>query len=127
MLDSALLRPGRFDRILLVGSPNIEGRENIFKIHTKNMPLAKDIDVKKILERTEGFVGADLEALARESAMLALRENIDCKDVKMKHFEEALKKVKASVSKGDLEKYRKIEDNYLRSARAALDNSPYLG
>jgi len=129
MLDSALLRPGRFDRILLVGSPSKEGREKIFKIHTKNMPLAKDVVVNDILDRTEGYVGADIESLVREAAMLCLRENMENKEVKMKHFEEALKKVGASVSKSDMDRYRKIETDYLRSAKAALEKSPsaYLG
>ena len=129
MLDSALLRPGRFDRILLVGSSNKEGREKIFRIHTKNMPLAKDVDVDYLMEKTEGYVGADIESLVREAAMLALREDITVKEVKMKYFEDALKKVGPSVTKSDMDKYRKIETEYLRSAKAALErpSSPYLG
>ncbi len=128
MLDSALLRPGRFDRILLVGAPEREGRENIFKIHTKNMPLAKDVNVQKILDQTEGYVGADIESLVREAAMLSLRDNIDTKEVKMKYFEEAIKKVGASVTKSDMDRYRKIETEYLRSAKAALEvPKSYLG
>jgi transitional endoplasmic reticulum ATPase len=128
MLDSALLRPGRFDRILLVGSPEKEGREKIFKIHTKNMPLAKDVDIQKIMNQTEGYVGADIESLVREAAMLSLRDNIDSKEVKMKYFEEAIKKVGASVTKSDMDRYRKIETEYLRSAKAALEvNKSYLG
>ena len=128
MLDGALLRPGRFDRILLVGSPEKEGRENIFKIHTKNMPLAKDVDVQRIINQTEGYVGADIESLVREAAMLSLRENIDSKEVKMKYFEEALKKVGTSVTKSDMDRYRKIETDYLKSAKAALETpKSYLG
>jgi transitional endoplasmic reticulum ATPase len=128
MLDSALLRPGRFDRILLVGSPEKEGREKIFKIHTKNMPLAKDVNMQKIINQTEGYVGADIESLVREAAMLSLRDNIDSKEVKMKYFEEAIKKVGASVTKSDMDRYRKIETEYLRSAKAALEvNKSYLG
>ena len=130
MLDSALLRPGRFDRILLVGVPDKEGRENIFKIHTKNVPLAEDVNIKKIIDQTEGYGGADMESLVREAAMLALRENIESKEVKMKHFEEALKKVAPSVTKADMDRYRKIETEYLRSAKAALETpmqNAYLG
>ena len=128
MLDSALLRPGRFDRILLVGSPAKEGREKIFDIHTKNMPLAKDVNIKKIIDQTEGYVGADMESLVREAAMLSLRDNIDSQDVSMKYFEEAMKKVGASVTKSDMDRYRKIETEYLRSAKAALEvPKSYLG
>ena len=130
MLDSALLRPGRFDRILLVGSPDKKGREQIFKIHTKNMPLSKDFNIEKMLDQTEGYVGADIESVVREAGMLTLRENIDNKEVKMKHFEEALKKVGPSVTKTDMDRYRKIETEYLKSAKSALEVRPqgaYLG
>ena len=128
MLDGALLRPGRFDRILLVGASDKEGRLQIFKIHTKNMPLASDVNISKIIDQTEGYVGADIESLVREAAMLALRENIDAKEVKMKHFEDAIKKVGASVTKADMDRYRKIETEYLRSAKAALEiPKSYLG
>ena len=128
MLDSALLRPGRFDRILLISSPDKKGREQIFKIHTKNMPLAKDVSIKKLVDKTEGYVGADIESLVREAAMLALRDDMESKEVKMKYFEEALKKVGASVSKGDMDRYRRIETDYLKSAKAALETpSAYLG
>jgi len=129
MLDGALLRPGRFDRILLIGSPEKQGRENIFKIHTKNMPLAKDVNISKIIDNTDGYVGADIESLVREAAMLALRDDIEVKEVKMKYFEEAMKKVGASVTKSDIDRYRKIETDYLRSAKAALEPSQksYLG
>ena len=128
MLDTALLRPGRFDKILLVGAPEEEGRLQILKIHTKNMPLAKDVDLKDIAKKAEGYTGADLEALAREAAMIALREDKDIKQVKNKYFMEALKKVKPSISKPLLEVYKKIEENYLKSAKTAIPlESSYLG
>jgi len=128
MLDHALLRPGRFDRILLVPGPSIEGRLEVLKIHTKKMPLGKDVDLDKLAEKTEGYVGADIENLVRESAMLALREDINIKQVSKKHFDEAIKKVKPSVTKGDMDLYQKIEETYLRSAKAAIaTQKPYLG
>jgi transitional endoplasmic reticulum ATPase len=128
MLDSALMRPGRFDRIVYVDVPDEEGRLSILKIHTKNMPL-ENVNLIEIAKETEGYTGADLEALTREAAMLALRENIESKNVGKNHFEKAMDKVRPSVSKGDVERYKKIEENYLRSAKAALDNScsTYLG
>jgi len=137
MLDPALLRPGRFDRILLVNSPNEKGRLKILQIHTKNMPIGdkkpfNDKDKEKFLinfaKKTEGYTGADIEGLAREAAMLALRESVDSKLVKKKHFDEALNKIKPSVNKHTLDVYKKIEDNFLQSAKAAipLENS-YLG
>jgi transitional endoplasmic reticulum ATPase len=128
ILDAAILRPGRFDRVLLVGPSEKKGRLEILKIHTKNMPLAKDVDINELAEKTEGYVGSDLEALAREAAMLALRKNIDAKQVTKDNFEEAMAKVKPSVKKADIERYQKIEENYLKSAKAALENnSAYFG
>ncbi len=128
MLDSGLLRPGRFDKILLVASPEEEGRLGILKIHTKNMPLSRDVDIKDISKKTIGYTGADIEALTREAAMLALRESKEAKQVKKKHFNEALRKIKPSVSKPTLEVYKKIEDSFIRSAKAAVPmESSYLG
>jgi transitional endoplasmic reticulum ATPase len=128
ILDAAILRPGRFDRVLLVGPSEKKGRLDIFKIHTKNMPLAKDVDIEELAEKTEGYVGSDIEGLCREAAMLALRKNIDAKQVGKEHFEEAMAKVKASVTKKDIERYKHIEENYLKSAKAALENGAnYFG
>ena len=128
LLDPGLLRPGRFDRILLVNSPEEEGRLNILKIHTKNMPLAKNVSLNELAKKTIGYTGADLESLTREAAMLSLRESIDSKEVNRKHFDEALKKVKPSVTKTTLEAYKKIEDAFLQSAKTAVPiESSYLG
>ena len=138
MLDSALLRPGRFDKILLVDAPDEKSRENILKIHTRAMPLG---DGKKLLTdkerstllsdlsgQTAGYTGADLESLAREAAMLSLRESAEAKYVQKKHFEEALNKVRPSVTKSTLEVYKKMEENFIRSARVAIPTSgSYLG
>jgi len=127
-LDSALMRPGRFDRIVFVNVPNKDGRLKILEIHTKKMPLDKDVDLKYISEQTEGFTGADLESLSREAGMLALRENIEAKKVSKIHFEKAMDKVMPSVSKGDQDRYKQIEQQYLRSARSALpDITSYAG
>jgi len=122
MLDTALLRPGRFDKILLVNAPTVEGRENILKIHTKEMPLVKGISLKELAKETEGFTGADLEAFAREAAMIALRKNIDAVEVTKVNFEEALKKIKPSVTKQSIETYKKIEKQFLDNAKSAIDN-----
>ena len=128
MIDPAILRPGRFDKILLVDAPNEQGRHNILKIHTHKMPLARNINLKDLAKKTSGYTGADLEALSREAAMLALRESPDAKQVTKKHFEEALTKVKPSVTKAAIETYKKIEDNFLKTTKAAIPTaSTYLG
>ena len=117
MVDTALLRPGRFDRIILTPVPGLAARLEIFKVHTALMPLAKDVDIENLAKETEGYVGADVEAVCREAAIHALREDISAKDVKMKHFEDALRKVRQSVPK-DVEKmYEDLQERF-RSARA---------
>ena len=88
-LDPALRRPGRFDRELEIGVPKKEGRLNILKIHTRNMPLSKDVELDKIAEVTHGFVGADLSSLAKEAAMILLRKDILPK-INLKDEEEAI-------------------------------------
>jgi len=127
MLDSALMRPGRFDRIVYVPIPEKAGRLQILKIHTAGMPLDKNLNLNKLAEETEGYTGADIESLAREAAMLALRENKDAKIVKKEHFEKAMEKIMPSVSKADTERYKQVEQKYLRSAKSALPGAAYAG
>ncbi|MGE9835037.1 ATP-dependent zinc metalloprotease FtsH [Streptococcus orisratti] len=84
VLDPALLRPGRFDRKVLVGSPDVKGREAILRVHAKNKPLADDVDLKVVAQQTPGFVGADLENVLNEAALVAARRNkkiIDASDI----------------------------------------------
>lgn len=116
MLDTALLRPGRFDRIILVDVPDEKTRLEIFKVHTKEMPL-KDVNIELLAKKTQGYVGADIEALCREAAILALREDIKAKEVKMKHFEQAFEKVRPSVTKDIEEAYRNIYEHF-KTARS---------
>lgn len=73
ILDPAILRPGRFDRNVLIGRPDVGGREEILKVHAKNKPLAEDVDLKQIAQTTAGFTGADLENLLNEAAIIAAR------------------------------------------------------
>ena len=129
MLDPAILRPGRFDKILLVNAPEEKGRKNILEIHTKKMPLDKDVNLGNLAKEAEGFSGADLEALVREAGMVALRESKEAKIVKKKHFEEAMKKVKPSITKSLIETYKKVEENFLKSAKAGISDGSgsYLG
>jgi len=127
ILDPALLRPGRFDRIVFVPIPEKEERLKILQIHTNKMPLAKDINLTKLSEETEGYTGADIESLVREAAIISLRENIETKEVSKKHFEKAMEKVCPSVSKSDQERYKQVEQKYLRSAKAALESTSYTG
>src|SRR3989344_1816173 len=168
MLDPALLRPGRFDRIILADVPDEESREKILDIHTKAMPIVptkeeiKEIEryfgkeakfkiisktplvqsvnykeankpkeeevnieglsdrdklIHYLVKKTEGFVGADIESFVREAAIIALRKDIQTKVVTVTDFDEALVKVKPSVSEDTAKRYKKIEEHYLKKAK----------
>ncbi len=97
IIDPSLLRPGRFDELLLVGPPDKEAREEIFKIHTRNMPLTEDVDLSELAELTDGYVGADIESICRQAGMIALRENMDAKEVTKEHFMKALEETSPSI------------------------------
>jgi transitional endoplasmic reticulum ATPase len=99
IIDEALLRPGRFDRILEVPAPDTEARKHIFQIHTKKKPLESDVHLDKLVEMTEGMTGADIAALVNAAAMSAIKEQVRQKNgsklrISMKHFETALNKIK---------------------------------
>ena len=119
IIDPALLRPGRFDRLVYVRPPDKRSRLAIFKIHTRNMPLAEDVDLEELADMTEGYVGADIEAVCREAVMLALRENINAEKVHMRHFLEALRKIKPSVTESMLSFYERFEEK-AKSERAKV-------
>ncbi len=123
IVDNALLRAGRFDRLILIPAPDLEARKSIFKIHTIGMPLDESVNLDDLAERTDGFVGADIESLCREAGILALRESMEAEKVKMEHFEKALSKARPSVDEETITFYeamgeeleggmhkRKIED-----------------
>jgi transitional endoplasmic reticulum ATPase len=109
LIDPALLRPGRFDELVYVGVPDTAGRRRILAIHTKNMPLAKDVDLESLAQRAERFTGADLEDLVRRAGLTALRRGLDSKIVTMADFETALRETRASVTEEMLNDYAEIE------------------
>jgi len=124
IIDPALLRPGRFDRLLYVAPPDDESRTQIFSIHTKKKPLADDVKIKDLVEKTKGYTGADIAALASAAVMLALREHItkykdpkEAEDKKnelkitMHHFEEAMKKIRP-LSVQEISMYEKIAERF---------------
>ena len=117
IVDPALLRQGRFDRVILTSTPDEDGRKRIFEIYLEKMTLDNDIEISKLAKNTKGYVGADIEGVCREAAMMALREDIKCNVVKMHHFDSALEVVPPSISKDVEEAYGKLKD-YFSSARA---------
>jgi len=98
ILDPALIRPGRIDRILLVPAPDEDGREQILNIFTKDMPLAANIDLKELNKKLDGFTGADVETLCREAGMIALRENLRARKITGDHFKTALESLYPSIT-----------------------------
>ncbi|HEU5119893.1 MAG TPA: CDC48 family AAA ATPase [Candidatus Nitrosocosmicus sp.] len=126
IIDPALLRPGRFDRILYVSPPDRDSRLQILKIHTKKKPLSDDVNIENLADKTEGYTGADIASLSSAAVMLALREHItkypDSKEaekqtgdlkISMKHFEEAMKKIRP-LSKQELDMYKNVANQFGR-------------
>ena len=107
MVDPALLRTGRFDRILLVPAPDKAARLEILKVHTKGMPL-EGVDLDELSEELDGYTGADIEGLCREAAMVALREKKDARKVSMAHFQEAIKVVRPSLDEDTVKFYENL-------------------
>ncbi len=117
ILDSALLRAGRFDKMIYIPPPDAEGRLKILKVHTKNMPLAPDVDLKKIANIGEGYVGADLENLVREAGMIAYRKDPNASKVSQADFMDAMNAIKPSVDEEVLKFYNTISSNMGKSMR----------
>ena len=124
LIDSALLRPGRLDRHVHVPVPDRDARRAIFAVHTRSKPMADDVDLDELADRTDGYVGADIEAVCREASMSATREfinsvsaedaakSVDNVRVTREHFEEALDEVGPSVDEETREQYEELEDEF---------------
>jgi transitional endoplasmic reticulum ATPase len=103
LLDPALLRPGRFDRHILVPAPDAAARRQIFEIYTKKMPLAKDVDLDELVKASDNFAGSDIEACCREAALAALEENMKTQRVTRTHFLKAIRDFNPTITP-DMEK-----------------------
>ena len=114
ILDEALLRTGRFDRLLYVGPPSRAGRLEILKVHSRLMPLAEDVSLDEIAQRTDGYVGSDLATLCREAGLMAIRESLSAKKVTMAHFDAALKVSHPSCDPESLRFYEEFSKHLLR-------------
>jgi transitional endoplasmic reticulum ATPase len=116
LIDPALLRPGRFDELIYVPVPDAAGRRRILAIHVERMPLAADVDLDRLAERTDRFTGADLEDLVRRAGLFALRDSMDAQEVTMAHFERALGETRASVTEEMERDYSEIEGRLKQEA-----------
>lgn len=108
LMDAALLRPGRFDEVVLVPPPDENARLDILKVHVKNMSLNTDVKLKDIAKKTDGYSGADIEALCRKAGMIALHEDIKINKISAEHFEEALLKINPSTTSRTKDYYEEI-------------------
>ncbi|MDG5819300.1 CDC48 family AAA ATPase [Natronococcus sp. A-GB7] len=138
LIDSALLRPGRLDRHVHVPVPDEEGRKRIFEVHTRDKPLADAVDLEWLASETEGYVGADIEAVTREASMAASREFINSVDpddmpdtienvrISKEHFEQALEEVQPSVTPETRERYEEIEQQF-QAAEPEAEGEDQLG
>ncbi len=119
ILDPALLRPGRFDRIIFVPPPDEEARYEILKIHTRRMPLGDDVDLRELARLTENYTGADIEALVIEAGLNAAREDINIKKVYRRHFMQALEKVKPSLTPEVIKSYKELSSKLKKSSEVS--------
>ncbi len=135
IVDPALLRPGRFDRMLLVPPPDLEARKQIFRIHTKKTPLAEDVKTDELARKTEGYTGADIASICNTAVMLSIKEHIgkakDPEDAKKRakglkvarrHFDEAMQKVKP-ISSQELRMYERFSQQFT-DTKAGLQKVP---
>ncbi|UCD73279.1 MAG: CDC48 family AAA ATPase [Candidatus Bathyarchaeota archaeon] len=120
LLDPALLRPGRIDRIIYVGAPDEKARLQILKIHTRNMPLSHSVDLEQLAKILEGYTGADIESLCREAAMIAVRKDYKAREVEWDHFEKALERIPPSVDQKAIQRFQ----SYVENQRKVVEQAP---
>lgn len=104
-IDAALMRPGRFDLVLYVPPPDLVSRHEILRVHTRNMKIGDDVDLRDLAEHTERFTGAELEGLCREAGIVALRENIHAIAVYDRHFQIVRESLKPALTEADIHSY----------------------
>ncbi|MFX1564476.1 MAG: CDC48 family AAA ATPase [Promethearchaeota archaeon] len=113
MIDTALLRPGRFDIFIFTPPPNQAARQAIFKVHTRNMPLAEDVRTEQLASATEGFSGADIQNICRKAVLAVLRTNLEATRVNMAHFYEAIESTGPSITPETLDQFTQFAARFL--------------
>ncbi len=108
IIDPGLLRAGRFDKMIYIPAPDVGSRLKILDVHTKQMPLSKDVSLEDLAQKTEGYVGADLENLCREAGMMAYRENAEATEITQKNFIDAMKNIRPSVDEEVIKFYQNL-------------------
>jgi len=119
ILDPAVMRPGRFDRLIYVPSPDLASLKEVFKIHTRSMPLSRDIDTEQLARMAQGYSGADIEAICREAAMNSLRSDIEATEVTLRDFKDAMERVSPSITPDMDTWYQNFAKRFRRERAAA--------
>ncbi|MFB6120295.1 MAG: AAA family ATPase, partial [Halobacteriaceae archaeon] len=123
IIDPALLRSGRFDRLVRIGQPDEDGREEILKIHTDDTPLSPDVSLRELAEVTDGYVGSDLANISREAAIEALRDDPDADEVEMRHFRRAMDEVRPTITDDLVDYYDEIEEEFRGSSPSPTERT----
>ncbi|AAM05219.1 TPA: CDC48 family AAA ATPase [Methanosarcina acetivorans] len=126
IIDPALLRPGRFDELILVPVPDEGARREIFRVHTKNMALAEDVDIEKLVSFTDQYTGADIAAVCKKAGRHALREDLHAKKVRQKHFLQAIEETGPSVTPDTMKYYEAIKGELRKRKSKEIENPYYV-
>lgn len=118
-IDGALLRPGRFDRLLYVGPPNEPDREEIFRIHLRKIPCCSDVNIYELAHLSEGCTGADISLICKEAAVAALEESLDASEVKMQHLKTAIEQVKPT----ETQLYQELSEKFQRLVKSSTNEN----
>ncbi|MCC4768627.1 CDC48 family AAA ATPase [Methanosarcina sp. DH1] len=126
IIDPALIRPGRFDELILVPVPDKGARREILKVHTKKMALAEDVDIEELVVRTDNYTGADLAAICKKAGRYALREELHADNVKQKHFLKAVSETRPSVTPDTMKYYEAIKGEIMTRKSKEIENPLYI-
>jgi transitional endoplasmic reticulum ATPase len=121
IIDPALLRPGRFDELIMAPVPDVESRQKIFQVHLKKVPLAEDIDMEALIDQTENYTGADIAAVVRKAGRMALREDMAADKIGQKHFLAALEEIGPSVTPETMKYYTRMASELRKKASREVE------
>ena len=121
IIDPALLRPGRFDELIMAPVPDRESRQKIFQVHLKQVPLAGDMDLEALIDQTENYTGADIAAVVRKAGRLALREDMAADKICLKHFLAALQEIGPSVTPETMKYYSRLASELRKKASREVE------
>lgn len=126
LIDPALLRPGRFDEMILVPIPDARTRLEIFKVHTRKMSRADDVNIDELVRLTEDFTGADIAAVCKKAGRFAMREDIKAEKVRQSHFLAAVEDTGPSVTSDIMSYYEKLRDELRKKRSKQIESRPEM-